>query len=231
MKSNTIRETINKETREREDKEQLVVKILVVSLKAGQGSRILITRVIPNNLNIIQNSLYISQKDKAIKLKNLRQARVIRTDKIMVNKEMREEMKNLNSIIIQEEQEASREEAEVAKEIMIGIEIPIYLEVEEAVMQGVDTETIIKERMWRKTLTIQLAIHWRVMTWRISTKIDRIPLNRQTLNGIRTISRMTKKINRIPLVVAGDAAEVVEEVMAEVHKTRGEASTIKRAKI
>ena len=73
----------------------------MVSLKAGQGSRILITRVIPNNLNIIQNSLYISQKDKAIKLKNLRQARVIRTDKIMVNKEMREEMKNLNSIIIQ----------------------------------------------------------------------------------------------------------------------------------
>ena len=42
---------------------------------------------------------------------------------------------------------------------------------------------------------------------------------------------MTKKINRIPLVVAGDAAEVVEEVMAEVHKTRGEAFTIKRAKI
>ena len=164
MKSNTIRETINKETREREDKEQLVVKILVVSLKAGQGSRILTTKVIPNLLNIIKNSLYISLKDKAIKLKNLRQARVIKTGKIMVNKGKIGEMKNLNSIIIQEEQEASREEAEAAKEIMRGIEIPIYLEVEEAVMQDVDTEMITKERMWRKTLTIQLAIHWRVTT-------------------------------------------------------------------
>ena len=164
MKINTIRETINKETREREDKEQLVVKTLVVSLKAGQGSRTLTTRVIPKLLNIILNSLYISQKDKAIKLKNLRQARVIRADKIMVNKGKREEMKNVNSIIIQEEQEASREEVEVAKEIMIGIEIPLYLEVEEVVMQDEDTETIIKERMWRKTLTIQLAIHWRVTT-------------------------------------------------------------------
>ncbi len=42
---------------------------------------------------------------------------------------------------------------------------------------------------------------------------------------------MTKKINRILLVVAGDAEELVEEVMAEVLKTREEASTIKRAKI